>query len=119
MKSGQRIFALVISTAALAFAMMAPSALAAGKVQTLTGQVSDSMCGASHMMKGSAADCTRACVTKGSKYALVVGETVYTLESNDKSVTDQLNNLAGGQASVTGTVNANSIAVKSVMGAGK
>ena len=53
-------------------------ALAAGKSQTLTGEVSDAMCGAKHEM-GKPADCTRACIKHGSKYALVVGDKVYTL----------------------------------------
>ena len=110
-----------ISTAAfgLAIAMMAPSAMAAGKTQTLTGEVSDSMCGAKHMMEGSKAECTRACVRKGSKYALVVGDKVYTLDSSDKSVLDQLDKMAGTQAAVTGTVNDDNVAVKSVAAAGK
>ncbi len=39
--------------------------------KTLTGTVSDSMCGAHHMEKDkSAAECTRECVKKGTKYAL-------------------------------------------------
>ena len=48
-------------------------ALGAGKSESFTGVVSDAMCGAKHMMDGDAA-CTRACVKKGSAYALVVGE---------------------------------------------
>jgi hypothetical protein len=39
---------------------LAVPALAAGKSQTLSGEVSDAMCGAKHEMPGSAADCTRA-----------------------------------------------------------
>ena len=46
--------------------------------KTLTGTISDSMCGAHHMEKDkSTAECTRECVTKGTKYALVVGKKVY------------------------------------------
>ena len=101
----------------LAAGTMVPSGFAAGKAQTLTGEVSDSMCGAQHMMEGSKTECTRACVRKGSKYALVVGDKVYTLESKDKAVLDQLDKLAGEQAKVTGTVDADEIAVKSVASA--
>src|SRR5579884_451425 len=72
----------------------------AGK-QTLSGVVSDTMCGAKHMMEGSPADCTRACVGKGSKYALVVGDKVYTLDTSDQKALDQLNKLAGEKAKVT------------------
>jgi hypothetical protein len=39
---------------------------------TVTGVVSDDMCKQEHMMPGhSDADCTRACVKSGSRYALV------------------------------------------------
>lgn len=87
--------------------------LAAGKSQTLTGQVSDAMCGVKHQM-GSAAECTRGCVKHGSKYALVVGDKVYTLETSDKATLDKLNDLAGASAKVTGDVDGDTIAVKSV-----
>ena len=42
--------------------LAAVPALAAGKRQTLTGEVSDAMCGAKHEMPGKAADCTRGCI---------------------------------------------------------
>jgi hypothetical protein len=45
--------------------------------KTLTGIVSDSMCGAHHMAKDkSPAECTRMCIKQGMKYALVVGSKV-------------------------------------------
>jgi len=88
-------------------------ALAAGKRQTLTGVVSDSMCGAKHQMPDAAA-CTRACISHGAKYALVVGEKVYTLETSDKTALDKLNDFAGAKAKVTGEVDGTTIAVKSV-----
>ncbi len=119
MKSGFRMLGISTAAIALAIATFIPAAFAAGKSQTLTGEVSDSMCGAKHMMEGSAAECTRACVRKGSKYALVVGDKVYTLESNDKAVLDQLDKLAGSQATVTGAVNADIVSVKSVTAATK
>ena len=70
------------------------------------------MCGAKHM--GSAAECTRACVKKGSKYALVVGDKVYTLETSDKAALDTLDKQAGAKATVTGTEKDNTITVNSV-----
>ena len=94
---------------------LAMPALAGGKSQTLTGQVSDAMCGAKHQMPGDAAGCTRACIKHGSKYALVVGDKVYTLETSDKATLDKLDELAGASAKVTGDVEADSIAVKSVV----
>jgi hypothetical protein len=94
--------------------LAAVPALAGGKSQTVTGQVSDAMCGAKHQMPGNPAECTRACVQHGSKYALVVGDKVYTLETSDKATLDQLNDLAGASAKVTGDVDGETIAVKSV-----
>jgi len=88
--------------------------LAADKAQTFSGQVSDAMCGAHHMMSGPEADCTRACVGKGSKYALVVGDKVYTLETSDKAALASLDKMAGGQAKVTGTLNGDTIQVAAV-----
>ncbi|MGC2249006.1 MAG: hypothetical protein WA609_20550, partial [Terriglobales bacterium] len=67
-----------IVIAVLALGIAAVPALAANKNKTLTGEVSDAMCGAKHQMPGAAADCTRACVKHGSNYALVVGDKVYT-----------------------------------------
>jgi hypothetical protein len=90
--------------------------LAAAKTQTFTGEVSDSMCGAKHMMDNKA-ECTRTCVSKGSNYALVVGDKVYALNTKDKAAQDQLNSLAGAQAKVTGTVNGDAIDVTKVSAA--
>ena len=98
----------------LLLGMAAVPALAAGKSQTLTGEVSDAMCGAKHEMPGKAADCTRGCIQHGSKYALVVGDKVYILETSDKAALDKLNDLAGAKAKVTGEVDGTTITVKSV-----
>lgn len=95
-------------------ALAAIPAGAAGKSQTLTGQVSDAMCGAKHEMPTMAAECTRGCMKHGSKYALVVGDKVYTLETSDQSALDKLNELAGAKAKVTGEVDGNTVTVKSV-----
>lgn len=108
-KAGFSLAALMLGAG-----LMATSASAAGKAQTFTGQISDSMCGAKHAMPGSPAECTRACVGKGSKYALVSGDKVYTLETSDKAALDQLDKLAGEQAKVTGTANGDTITVSSV-----
>ncbi len=82
--------------------------------QTMTGKVSDAMCGAKHQMAGNDASCTRTCVKGGSKYALVAGDKVYTLEATDKAALDKLDELAGAPAKVTGEVKGDTIAVKSV-----
>ena len=108
-----RIAAVILGMQMLAGLAVLP-AMAAGKSQTLTGEVSDAMCGAKHEMPGKAADCTRGCVKHGSKYALVVGDKVYTLETSDKDTLDKLDSLAGAKAKVTGEVDGTTITVKSV-----
>jgi hypothetical protein len=98
--------------AAVLVLLAAVLAVAADKPQSFTGKVSDAMCGAHHMMAGSSdADCTRACVKQGSKYALVVGDDVYTLEGGDAAALDKL---AGQKATVSGTLKGKTITVASV-----
>jgi len=102
----------VARAAALLVMVAAVLAFAADKRQTFTGKVSDTMCGAHHVMAGvSDAECTRVCVKHGSKYALVVGDDVYTLEGGD---TAMLYKLAGEKATVTGTLKEKTIMVASV-----
>ena len=105
-------FATAVLTIQLFAGLAAVPALAADK--TMTGKVSDAMCGAKHQMPGGDADCTRACVKHGSKYALVVGDKVYTLATADKSALDKLDELARSNAKVTGEVKDDTIEVKSV-----
>jgi len=102
----------IVSVIAIVFCL-AMSALAAAP-QTLTGEVGDSMCGAKHMMQGaSAADCTKDCVKSGSKYALIVGSKVYTLQGHEA----ELEKLAGQKAKVTGEVKGETVSVASVAAA--
>ena len=108
-----RVAAAILGMQLLA-GLAAVPAMAAGKSQTLTGEVSDAMCGAKHEMPGKPADCTRACIKHGSKYALVVGDKVYILETSDKDALDKLDSLAGAKAKVTGEVDGTTITVKSV-----
>ena len=100
----------VVTMLVLACTLALP-AFAADKEQSLTGTVSDAMCGAKH--SGEAAACTRGCVKKGSAYALVVGDKVYTLKGGDKD----LDKLAGQKATVTGTVDGDKVTVSSVKAA--
>ncbi len=112
MKSAFAQFVLAIF---LPLALLGTASPATHKSQTFTGRVSDAMCGAEHMEPGvTAADCTRACVAKGSKYALVVGDKVYTLDGEDKTALDQLDKLADKKATVTGTAEEDTIHVASV-----
>ncbi len=106
--------ATVVLSAGLA---VVPAVATAGSTQTFTGEVSDAMCGAKHSEGGDPATCVRACVQKGAKYALVVGDKVYTLDTSDQAALDTLNKLAWEEAKVTGTANGDTISVKSVTAA--
>jgi len=81
------IIAVALTTAS-AFAQTSAKPAAA---KTLTGVVSDSMCGAKHMAKDkSAADCTRECVKSSSDYALVAGSKVYVLKALRANISETL-----------------------------
>lgn len=88
---------------------------AAGK-QKLTGEVGDAMCGKTHM-EGAPAECTRTCVSHGSKYALVVGDKIYALNTSDKAVLAVLDQQAGKNVTVTGTINGNAVDVSAAVAA--
>lgn len=116
------LVAFVLSAFFATAQMQMPSDKAGGsKAQssgqkTLTGIVSDSMCGAKHMASDkSPAECTRMCVKQGMKYALVAGNKVYTLEGHET----ELDKLAGEKATVKGTVNGETVTVESVAPATK
>ena len=86
----------------------------AQSTQTLTGTVSDTMCGAQHMMKdASAAKCTQECVKSGSDYALVSSGKVYTLKGNS----GQLDKFAGQAVKVTGKLSGSTFTVDSISAA--
>ena len=113
-----RMLQIWTATTVLSVGFAGVPAVAAGSAQTFTGKVSDAMCGAKHNEGGIApADCVRVCVKKGAKYALVVGDKVYSLDTSDKAALDQLDKLAWEQAKVTGTANGDTISVKSVTAA--
>jgi hypothetical protein len=80
------------------------------KAQTLTGVVSDAMCGATHNMKNmTPAECTRACAKSGG-YALVVGKDVYALKGHEA----ELDKLAAETVTVRGTLSGKTLSVESV-----
>ena len=113
-----RMWQVWMATVVLSTGLAVVPGMAAGDTQTFTGKVSDAMCGAKHMEGGlDPAACVRACVQKGAKYALVVGDKVYALDTSDKAALDELNKLAWEQATVTGIANADTISVKSVTAA--
>ena len=92
------------------------AAAVSAKTTTATGKVGDVMCGVKHMMANDEAGCTRACVTKGSEYALVVKDKVYTLKASN-TVKVELDKLAGKMAKVVGDQNGETIDVTSVLAA--
>lgn len=103
--------ALAFATAGL---MLTTSLAIAQAAQTLTGTVSDAMCGKTHMMKGaSAAKCTRECVKEGSDFALVVGDKVYTLKG-DKTAIDKF---AGTNVLVKGKLSGSTVTMESIKAA--
>jgi hypothetical protein len=113
MIAGRQKYAFLLLNTVLIVGLAATPAFAAGG-KSYTGTVSDAMCGAKHDMGGDPAKCTKACVSKGSKYALVVGDKVYTLETSDKAALATLDKQAGDKATVTGTEKDGTITVASV-----
>jgi hypothetical protein len=87
------------------------AAPAEGGARTFVGSISDSMCGAKHMMPGeSDRDCTLECVKAGAKYILVdPGGKIYQL-SDQKSPEP----FAGSKVQVTGTLKGDTIVVRSM-----
>lgn len=81
------------------------------KPSSWTGTISDSNCGAKHQANMNPADCTRACVQKGASYALVSGENVYVLKGGDAAALDKL---VGEKATISGSLNGNTIEVATV-----
>lgn len=79
--------------------------------QSFVGTLSESMCGAKHMMPGKTdAECTRVCVKANSKYALVVDKKVYILSGPQ----EDFSKLAGKRVRVTGENKEDTISVKSI-----
>jgi len=74
------------------------------------------MCGRKHMEDEPSAECTRACVAHGSKFALIVGDKIYALETADKAALATLDEQAGQTATVSGSLNGDAIQVSSVVG---
>lgn len=82
--------------------------------KTFTGVVSDAMCASKHSMTNmSSADCTRMCVKAGQAYALVVGDTVYTLQGHAA----ELDKYAGQKVTLKGRLKDKTVTVDSVAAA--
>jgi hypothetical protein len=82
--------------------------------QTFTGEVGDAMCGRKHMEQP-AAECTRACISHGSRYILITKDSsIYILATTDKTALAMLDKHAGKNTTITGTLNGDTIEVRSV-----
>lgn len=95
-----------VTLIAIAFA---GSLLAAGTVETVTGVVTDTMCGAKHtMMKGQPdADCVRMCVKGSAEYAIYDGKDVWKL-SDQKAAAK----FAAKKVTVTGVADRKTMTIK-------
>jgi hypothetical protein len=81
---------------------------------TLTGVITDDMCARKHMMAGkSDAECTRACVKHGAKFAVLVNDQLYILDGKSAEVSA----LAGQKAIVSGDLNGKTLTVSSIAAA--
>lgn len=92
-----------ILTVGAFWSLMALSVSAAP--QTLTGQISDSMCGKSHAGMGAMGknpkDCTAGCVKSGGKYVFVSGDKVYDIKNQNLAA---LATNAGANVRLTGDI---------------
>jgi hypothetical protein len=85
---------------------------ASAATMTMTGTISDSMCGMSHakMIAGHAGmtdkACTMACVKAGAKYVFVANKKVYTIENQDLT---GLQEHAGERVTLTADFGANNV----------
>ncbi len=101
-------------SALLLFTTLSVGSAFAQSSQTITGTVTDAMCGAHHMMQGKTpAQCTRECVKQGSDFALASGDKVYILKG-DKS---QFDKFAGQNVTIQGKVDGKTITVNSIAAA--
>ena len=90
--------------------------------QTLTGQISDSMCGKSHAAMGEMGknpkDCTAGCAKAGAKYVFVSGDRIYDIKNQNFAA---LAANAGANTKLTGDVDKDgkTITVTKIVPAGK
>ena len=101
----------ILAGLAVLIALYTMPALAA---TTLSGTVTDDMCGAKHMMPGKPdATCARACVKRGAKWALASGDKTYILSGKASEV----DALAGQKVTVTGDLKGSTLTVSSIAAA--
>src|SRR5712671_7890633 len=112
MKTAFSTNAILVLAATALLGTVSILAQTSGAQKTLTGVVSDAMCGQTHMMKDKPdAECLRYCVKQGTKYALVAGKNVYTLEGHET----ELDKYAAQKVTVKGTLKGETLTVESVL----
>jgi hypothetical protein len=81
--------------------------------KTITGVVSDAMCGAKHATASDdAAACVKKCEAGGSKLVVVAGGKIYNTDDQDK-----LKGFEGQQVKISGDVKDDSLTIASVAAA--
>lgn len=110
MGRGRSGFAISVAFLLVAFTI---ELFAYSASKTYIGTIGDYMCGPEHVMQG-VADCTRICVQHGSKYALILKDKTYALETKDNAMLSELNDLAGQKVVVKGTLKGTTLELTSV-----
>jgi uncharacterized low-complexity protein len=84
----------------------------AGPQKSYDGMITDTRCGAKHSTSigKTAGDCTLVCIHGGEQFALVDGETVYSLEGE----TLQLKRVAGQRVRIIGALKGSKLSVFSI-----
>ncbi len=87
-----------------------------GADMTMTGTISDSMCGASHPTEEhgkpmTAKQCTLGCIKQGAKYVLVSEGKVYKISNQNAK---DLMKYAGDNVKVTGSMSGDTITVTKI-----
>jgi uncharacterized low-complexity protein len=114
--------ACILALGIAALGALAGTAVAAAPSQSNTtaspqksyeGMITDTHCGAKHSatIGKTASDCTLVCVHGGEQFALVDGETVYSLDGEPAA----LKQVAGQRVKIVGTLNGNKLSVASVV----
>lgn len=104
------LFAVFFLAATMSVALPKPAATS----KTFVGNISDSMCGLSHMMPGDDKKCTLECVKGGSQFILAdrAHGKIYNLSDQEKPRA-----FAGQKVVVSGTLSGNMIKVVSIAAA--
>lgn len=82
------------------------------ELSSFSGLITDSYCGARHQRHSNLTpeDCARSCIRNGATYVLVNGQHRYNLSGNEEA----LSKLLGTRATITGTLQGETISVNSV-----